>query len=175
MIKRYQRRLGVSAVSLLLVVSSLSYTAAASPGQPGTPQAWGANPFGQLGDGTLTPHPSPLPVTGLTDVISISGGRGHVIALRADGTVWTWGSNDNGEIGNGTVVNRPTPAAVAGLANIIEVAAGHYHSMALRSDGTVWTWGLNASGQLGAELVEHVIRNDGVGSSKSLLRHQLRL
>ncbi len=149
MIKRYQRRLGVSAASLLLVVSSLSYAAGASPGQPGTPQAWGANPFGQLGDGTLTSHPSPLPVTGLTDVIGISGGRGHVIALRADGTVWTWGSNDNGEIGNGTVVDRPTPAAVAGLANIIEVAAGHYHSMALRSDGTVWTWGLNASGQLG--------------------------
>jgi alpha-tubulin suppressor-like RCC1 family protein len=147
--KRYQRGFAVSAASLILVVACLSSASGSSPGQPGTPRAWGANPFGQLGDGTTTSHPSPLPVTGLSDAIDIAGGRGHVIALRAGGTVWTWGSNDNGQIGNGTLVDRPTPAAVAGLANITEVAAGHYHSMALRTDGTVWTWGLNASGQLG--------------------------
>lgn len=148
MIRLWRGPVAVTA-GLVFVVGSLALASAAGVQQPGTPRAWGGNPYGQLGDGSTTSHPSPLPVMSLTDAIQIAGGRGHVIALRADGTVWTWGSNDNGEIGNGTLVDRPTPGSVAGLTNVTEVAAGHYHSIALRSDGTVWTWGLNASGQLG--------------------------
>ena len=40
-------------------------------------------------------------VAGITDAISISGGGGHVVFARMDGTVWGWGANTAGELGNG--------------------------------------------------------------------------
>ncbi|MBK9047687.1 MAG: hypothetical protein IPL74_13585 [Bacteroidetes bacterium] len=30
------------------------------------------------------------------DVIAISGGREHSVALKSNGTVWTWGHNNAG-------------------------------------------------------------------------------
>jgi alpha-tubulin suppressor-like RCC1 family protein len=143
------RRAQAVVIAAALIVVSLSFASRAAAAQPGTPRAWGANSFGQLGDGTTTAHPSPLPVSGLTDVIDLAGGRGHVIALRSTGTVVAWGQNDSGQVGDGTTTNRPNPTPVSGLSGVIEVATGHYHSLALRSDGTVWAWGMNASGQLG--------------------------
>jgi alpha-tubulin suppressor-like RCC1 family protein len=144
-----RRRVQGCIFAVCLVVASLLVVPRAGAAQPGTPKAWGANPYGQLGDGTTTAHPSPLPVSGLSDVVDLAGGRGHVIALRSTGTVVAWGQNSNGQVGDGTTTNRLVPTAVTGLSNVIEVATGHYHSMALRSDGTVWTWGMNTSGQLG--------------------------
>ena len=84
-----------------------------SPG--GVPWTWGANSFGQLGDGSTTARPTPGPVTGLSDVVDLHGGREHVIALRGDRTVWVWGSNGEGQLGLGTTANRPTPTQVPGL------------------------------------------------------------
>lgn len=143
------RRGAVVMLSLAVASAGLSAAPALAASTPGTPVAWGANPFGQLGDGTTTAHLAPAPVTGLTDAIDLAGGRGHAIALRSDGTVVGWGNNQNGQVGNGTTMNGTTPTPVSGLTNVVEVATGHYHSMALRSDGTVRTWGLNANGQLG--------------------------
>lgn len=66
----------------------------------GTVWAWGENWWGQLGDGT-TPGRSckPVQVSGLSGVIAISGGGGHSLALKSDGTVWAWGYNKYGELG----------------------------------------------------------------------------
>ena len=144
-----RRRVQGSIIAAGFVAASLVVAPQADAAAPGTPKAWGANPYGQLGDGTTTAHPSPLPVSGLTDVVDLSGGRGHVIALRSTGSVVAWGQNSNGQVGDGTTTNRSLPVPVTGLSNVVQVATGHYHSMALRSDGTVWTWGMNTSGQLG--------------------------
>jgi alpha-tubulin suppressor-like RCC1 family protein/chitodextrinase len=121
---------------------------ATSAATAGTPWTWGSNGLGQLGDGSTTPRKAG-PVPGLTNVVSVSGGRDHVLALTSDGAVYAWGSNDQGEIGDGTTTNRLTPFHVLGLPNIIAVSAGHYHSMALAGDGTIWAWGSNSAGQLG--------------------------
>ena len=43
--------------------------AAVSPG--GVPWTWGANDFGQLGNGTNTARLTPGPVNGLTDVVDL--------------------------------------------------------------------------------------------------------
>jgi alpha-tubulin suppressor-like RCC1 family protein len=137
----------VTALVAWLVVAAAP-TEAASP--PGAPYAWGGNALGQLGDGTTSPHTSPAPVPGLTDVVDLHAGREHVVALRADGTVVTWGSNQMGQLGIGaTGGTRTSPVAVAGLGDVTAVSTGHYHSLALRADGSVWTWGYNFAGQLG--------------------------
>ena len=111
---------------------------------------WGSNSFGQLGDGSSTGTVRGTPaLVSLADVIDISGGREHALALRSDGTVEAWGSDQNGAIGNGLPLsNVSTPVAVPGLTDIVDVDDGHYHSLALRSDGTVWGWGQNFLGQL---------------------------
>jgi pimeloyl-ACP methyl ester carboxylesterase len=83
------------------------------------------------------------------NVVSVSGGSHHSLALRGDGTVWAWGEGGSGELGNGLYNDSNVPVEVSNLANVIAIAAGGAHSVALKNDGTVWTWGDNELGQLG--------------------------
>ena len=116
----------------------------------GTVWAWGANSFGELGDGTTTTRLAPVQVPGLTGVTQVAGGCDHSLALRSDGTVWAWGDNSVGQLGRGTITGvEVTAAPVNGLAGVTKISAGCEFSLALRSDGTVWAWGNNSAGQLG--------------------------
>ena len=138
--------------TLIAIFSIILTTSVAVPqaqaASSGTVFTWGDDALGQLGDGGTATRLTPASI-GLTDVVGVSGGRDHALALLANGTVRAWGHNNFGQVGDGTVTNRRVPTAVSGLTNVVEVAAGHYHSLALKADGTVWAWGQNASGQLG--------------------------
>jgi alpha-tubulin suppressor-like RCC1 family protein len=82
----------------------------------GTVWTWGANNYGQLGDGTLENRAYAALVTGLPPIIAVSASTGrylpppldespvhdHVLALASNGTVWGWGENRDGECGSGT-------------------------------------------------------------------------
>ncbi len=113
--------------------------------------AWGDNQYGQLGDGTTTSlnGNTATQVSGLTNIISITGGKSHSIALKDDGTVWVWGWNALGQLGDNTLIDKLTPIQVPGLDSVIEIAAGDQHCMARRADSTIWVWGQNILGQLG--------------------------
>ncbi|MCK5160496.1 MAG: hypothetical protein KAQ99_02870, partial [Candidatus Aureabacteria bacterium] len=117
----------------------------------GTVWSWGDNEYGELGDGMApVDQLSPVPVSELTDIISIGAGYMHNLALRSDGTVWAWGRDNRGQLGDDTAfVNQPSPVQVSLLTDIIAIGAGDYHSLALQSDGTVWAWGYNSEGQIG--------------------------
>src|SRR3990167_4891225 len=116
----------------------------------GTVWAWGINEDGQLGNGaTAYKSPTPVQVSGLSDVTAIAGGGYHTIALKSDGTVWAWGNNYFGQLGDGTYTYRSIPVQVSGLSDVTAIAGGWYHTIALKSDGTVWAWGYNDYGQLG--------------------------
>jgi alpha-tubulin suppressor-like RCC1 family protein len=88
----------------------------------GTVQCWGWNESGQLGDGTTTGPEScadasacsttPVAVSGLTGVTSVSAGGETACVLLAAGTVQCWGDNTLGQLGNGTTIDSKTPAAV---------------------------------------------------------------
>ncbi|TDH27774.1 T9SS type A sorting domain-containing protein [Segetibacter sp. 3557_3] len=115
--------------------------------------AWGLNLYGQLGNGATLPVVNPLPVRVGTENnwLSITVGRNHSAALKADGTLWTWGANGSGELGIGTYTNSSVPVPVLPNANNRwkSVFAGGSFTMAVRSDGTLWGWGNNNEGQLG--------------------------
>ena len=94
----------------------------------GTVWGWGNNNFGVLGDGTTgatvycqgsanIPNLRTYPVQalGLTDIVALSTGEAHSIALRSDGTVWAWGSDSNSILGlDESVIANPvlTPTKV---------------------------------------------------------------
>jgi alpha-tubulin suppressor-like RCC1 family protein len=114
--------------------------------------SWGAGGFGQLGNGTWASSAVFGPVSGFNaDVVRVSAGGGHGLALRTDGTVWTWGDSSYGELGNGpTSLYGVVPAQVKGLSGVTRIAAGEYSSTAFAASATrVWAWGDNSEGQLG--------------------------
>ena len=118
-----------------------------------TVKAFGENATGELGDGTTTDSNIPVTVTGLSSIISVSGGgdqlEAHSLALKSNGTVWAWGSNIYGGLGNATTTSTTTPVQVLLLTDVTKISAGGWHSVALKNDGTVWAWGWNTDGQLG--------------------------
>jgi alpha-tubulin suppressor-like RCC1 family protein len=124
----------------------------------GTAWTWGANYNGQLGGGIVGMVEQVLPavhVAGLDNLVSVTAGAAHTVALKADGAVWTWGRNDIGQLGDGSLTEKHTPVQVHGpggsgyLANIVKISACNHSTLALSSDGTVWAWGYNGDGQLG--------------------------
>ncbi len=121
----------------------------------GTAWAWGANGFGQLGDGTTTQRITPVPVVSLTNATAIVVGDWHSMALKDDGTVWTWGYGGGGRLGINSMVSSSSPVQVHGyndvgfLTDVVKIAAGETFCLVLKSDGTVWGWGRNDVGQLG--------------------------
>lgn len=116
----------------------------------GTASCWGANFFGQLGNGSQIDSATPVPVSGLASVVDISVGSGHACAVIADGSGYCWGHNGFGQIGDGTQTPRvTTPARVEGLTGAAKIYAGYVYSCAILDTGSVACWGRNDHGQLG--------------------------
>src|SRR5690606_6496950 len=118
--------------------------------ESGAVYTWGSNQHGQIGQGTLGGLvSSPQPVAGLSNVVTVTTGHYHSLALLADGSLRSWGMNAAGQLGDGTQVRRTSPVSVTGGNSFIGIAAGRNMSYAIREDGTLWAWGLNSEGQLG--------------------------
>jgi len=152
---------------------------------------WGGNTAGQIGDGTRTIlgerdpgvlfGPIPVienndrysPVRIMDNVIAMSLGGHHTMAITSDGSLWAWGSNHEGSLGDGTATitereevssgnsrtvviednNRLSPLKI--MDNVAYVSAGSNHTMAITEDGSLWAWGSNSSGQLGDGTTEN--------------------
>ncbi len=116
-------------------------------------RCWGYNYFGQLGDGSMTPHLTPVAVSGLdarSGVTAISAGNIHTCAQVAGGAK-CWGDNYYGQLGDGTDHDRVIPVDVAGLgasSSVTHIGAAEYHSCAVVAGG-VKCWGYNYGGRLG--------------------------
>jgi alpha-tubulin suppressor-like RCC1 family protein len=127
----------------------------------GRVQCWGANDYGQLGDGTTTRRNAPVDVASLASGVAIVAGNTHTCILNAAGGMQCWGNNLNGQLGDGTTTARAQPTSVVGLSSgvaNIATSAGAPHTCALLLGGSVQCWGYNGVGQLG----------DGTTTSRSV-------
>lgn len=121
--------------------------------------AWGDNGDGQLGVGTAATDDefdeedrySPTPVTGLTDVVTISRAYDHTLALDASGQLWVWGDNVDGQLGVDpeTLEASDVPLAVAGIDDAVAILGASASTYVIREDGTLWSFGENTYGNLG--------------------------
>lgn len=115
---------------------------------------WGANEFGQLGDGTENASKRPKKVKQLQPefVISVSCGAHCTAAIaeprEKDGStsarrLWVWGQNQ------GSNYPRFFWGAFSPSTVIRQVSCGAVHVVALSEEGLLQAWGYNEYGQLG--------------------------
>ena len=119
----------------------------------GSVRCWGANNYGQLGDGTridrATPTVANIPLG--RSAVSISTGAGHTCVIFDDSSLRCWGDNAYGQLGDGTKIERTLPTTV-NLGNgkmALSVSLGQTHTCAILDDYSVKCWGGNSNGQLG--------------------------
>lgn len=120
------------------------------------------------GPSDLWPHYTPVrvkagaqnpqnPDVPLVNIVAISAGNHHVLALDRWGHVWAWGKNESGQLGNDSREPSYLPVQVlAGeqhssgpLTGIVYVDAGFEHSLAIDRYGDIWIWGRNSHYELG--------------------------
>ena len=113
---------------------------------------WGCNKQGQLGLGYESDYSKPTKnnfLSGL-DIIDISCGQNHTLALTRNGDVYGWGGNEWGQVGCGSNDNIITvPTKIEIFLRVKAIACGDYHSLALTNGRSVLSWGKNEFGQLG--------------------------
>ena len=124
--------------------------------QGGAVDCWGWNRSGQLGDGTTTDRPYPVPVPGMNGATLLATGAAHTCVYTPSAGVRCWGLNIYGQLGLGTdeqcalAACSTVPVTVANLSDeILSIGAGVSHTCVLTAAGGVKCWGRNQYGQLG--------------------------
>ena len=131
----------------------------------GVVNCWGANAYGQLGNGstddagtnrdsptTASLIPTKVPVQLPESATALTAGEFHTCALLDTGAVNCWGSNSYGQLGFGIVTSNevlPAPPDLPFNTTTTVVAAGKLHTCAVLSTGAAYCWGAHAQGQLG--------------------------
>ncbi len=110
---------------------------------------WGANNFGQLGNGGVGSSYLAIKVAGLDDAVQVSGASSTACAVRDEGGVVCWGQNGSLQLGGAVGDFRNSPLAVHEVPAAKQVSVGGLHACALTRAGEAWCWGSNRFGRLG--------------------------
>lgn len=113
---------------------------------------WGANFWGQLGDGTNVQKTSPVRIGTANNWVYAYAGTGASFAINALGELWAWGNNTKGLLGLGDTAQRLTPVKVVSSVTWAKVVAHSTAAIGLTTDGDAYVWGDNNFGALGLNL-----------------------
>ncbi|KAF8821017.1 regulator of chromosome condensation (RCC1) repeat-containing protein [Cardiosporidium cionae] len=118
----------------------------------------------------FTAQPTRIRFPSHADVIYVSCGSSHSLALTLNGQLFAWGSGDYGKLGCNSVVDNLRPAAVKfPQANIfiVHCSAGSKHSLACSDGGHVYSWGHGGNGRLGNGNTRDVVMPVLVGNLRA--------
>lgn len=120
----------------------------------------GVGEYGRLGTGSTVDASSPMPLETLAneDIVQISAGFDHSVALTKDGRIYSWGGNSNGQLGHADsfldmysvediprLIAKDDIVGPEGLDSDVpvfkQVVAGNYRSAAVTVDGELYVWG----------------------------------
>ena len=79
----------------------------------GRAYCWGFNSSGQVGDGTTTNRPAPVPVVTRLHFSQLTTGTNFTCGVARGHAAYCWGANYGGQLGDGTTTSSPTPVPVA--------------------------------------------------------------
>lgn len=123
----------------------------------GTLWAWGKNPQGQLGNGTISSSIVSAPVQVGSDtswLYCVAGGQNTAefamasFGIKNNGTLWAWGRNNFGQLGLGDTNDRSAPVQVGTDNDWSKVYYLSNNTFAIKIDGSLWAWGENRYGSL---------------------------
>lgn len=114
----------------------------------------GSNNYGQLGRGDTQDSSSPILVSTLENIISISTAYHSSFALAENGSFWSWGRNQYGQLCRGDLTERYLPEEIQGFKFVSLVGARH-HVIGISPDSVIYVCGSNEFGQLGLGNVSH--------------------
>lgn len=116
--------------------------------ETGNLYTWGANTYGQLGNGSFESKKVPTKIEEGKTFEKIDAGYNTSFAIDTNKNLWSFGANGNGELGDGTQELTNTPKQV--LTNVTEIAASWNHTIMLAEDGSLKACGANENGELGS-------------------------
>mmetsp|Transcript_19951 Transcript_19951/g.43520 ORF Transcript_19951/g.43520 Transcript_19951/m.43520 type:complete len:1003 (+) Transcript_19951:104-3112(+) len=89
--------------------------------------AWGENTCGQLGIGCKTkPTHKPHVLDAIpSQILTVSAGWAHSVAVGIDGRAYSWGLNSHGQLGLGDTVTRLAPHLLHSLVETCQVESAH--------------------------------------------------
>ncbi len=111
---------------------------------------WGANSFGQLGDGSTTDRTTPVVAANGFTFTKLAVGPYTTCGLTPVGSIVCWGWSSFGLFGDddrGTI--RPPTFVAPGEFIYSDIALGGFHACALESGGAAQCWGNGIGGELG--------------------------
>lgn len=140
--------------------------------QDGHVYAWGLNQFGQCGidrqgyvgeDGAVIASPSLVEALEDYDILTVTGGEHHSVAITKQGELLSFGRMDCHQLGfpdsalpSTTVYDSrgkprftPYPTKIPNIPPMKAVFCGSHHNIAIATDGTAWSWGFGEVWQVG--------------------------
>lgn len=104
---------------------------------------WGANIYGEVGDGGIERRVSPVAVPGR--YLALAAGSFHTCGLDLEGGAWCWGDNQLGQLGQRTTIASRVPVRVQGVPPLTTLALARTLSCGLDAEGRAYCWGRGAS------------------------------
>ncbi len=123
-----------------VVAAGVGYTCAVK--RDGSLWCWGANTYGNLGDGTLASRSTPTRVGSEVDWRTVDTGAFYTTCgIRLDGNLWCWGQNVYGQVVGGTDTKVVAPQKQAGPGGWRSVDSGSLSTCGTLFNDTVSCWG----------------------------------
>lgn len=124
--------------------------------------SWGGNNLGQCGIVSNTREeyivvPSLIPHLLGLQIVTVTCGAAHSMAITANGILYSWGAGGKGQLGSGRISNESEPKKVEGIPAVEAVACGIFHTLVLCCNKRLYGFGGNSYGELGLGIKDVVL------------------